>query len=585
MTKLLAIAEKYARLALLIAGGISATGFAPLNLWPLTLLCLALLMHLVAKADSGKRAFLLGWLFGVGHFAIGNNWIATAFTYQAAMPAWLGWVAVLLIALYLAAYPALACLGAWWLSNPPRLRGGGARDVRDGGGSPSSTQPDGIPPPPTSGWSPSPQAGRIGAHFILAFAGCWIIAEWLRSWVFTGFAWNPLSAVWLDTLFVPLWLPVTGTYGASGMVILVCGLIALVPAWFARNRQRKAFGKSGSWIATAFIVVFGVPVLAVSLFPSIIADNRAKAESGQPRLTVVQPNISQIDKYAPGYDAINFARLARYSQPRDEAPRLILWPEAAIPWRLEDGYPFRYYQFQPGETAQGARIALMKLMNPGDVLLTGVDRLEFDRADQLVGARNSMLAMDSSGRLLAHYDKSHLVPYGEYLALRWLLEPLGATRLVPGTLDFWPGPGPRTLNLPFNGQRMKVGMQICYEIIFSGQITDRANRPDFIFNPSNDAWFGAWGPPQHLAQARLRAIEEGLPVIRSTPTGISAVIDADGRVVKSLPLGQAGRIDARLPVAKAPTLFARHGNILPLALAALLIACAFLPLARRRASR
>jgi apolipoprotein N-acyltransferase len=369
------------------------------------------------------------------------------------------------------------------------------------------------------------------------------------------------------------------------MVILVCGLIALVPAWFARNRQRKAFGKAGSWIATAFIVVFGVPVLAVSLFPSIIADNRAKAESGRPRLTVVQPNISQIDKYAPGYDAINFARLARYSQPRDEAPRLILWPEAAIPWRLEDGYPFRYYQFQPGETAQGARIALMKLMNPGDVLLTGVDRLEFDRTDQLVGARNSMSAMDSSGRLLAHYDKSHLVPYGEYLALRWLLEPLGATRLVPGTLDFWPGPGPRTLDLPFNGQRMKVGMQICYEIIFSGQITDRANRPDFIFNPSNDAWFGAWGPPQHLAQARLRAIEEGLPVIRSTPTGISAVIDADGRVVKSLPPGKAGRIDAHLPVAKAPTLFARYGNSLSLAFAALLIALTFIPLARRPTSR
>jgi apolipoprotein N-acyltransferase len=155
--------------------------------------------------------------------------------------------------------------------------------------------------------------------------------------------------------------------------------------------------------------------------------------------------------------------------------------------------------------------------------------------------------------------------------------------LVPGAIDFWPGPGPRTLN--FGRGKPKVGLQICYEIIFSGQVVDRANRPDFIFNPSNDSWFGNWGPPQFLAQARLRAIEEGLPVVRSTPTGISAVIDADGRIVKSLPLGTSGRIDAQLPVAKAPTLFARYGNALPLGFATLLLALAFFPLARRKTSR
>ncbi len=131
----------------------------------------------------------------------------------------------------------------------------------------------------------------------------------------------------------------------------------------------------------------------------------------------------------------------------------------------------------------------------------------------------------------------------------------------------------------------KVGIQICYEIIFSGQVVDRNNRPDFIFNPSNDAWFGSGGPPQHLAQARLRAIEEGLPVIRSTPTGISAIINADGRIVKSLPLGKTGRIDGFLPKAKAPTLFARYGNILPLGFAALLLALSFLALAQRRTLR
>jgi apolipoprotein N-acyltransferase len=167
----------------------------------------------------------------------------------------------------------------------------------------------------------------------------------------------------------------------------------------------------------------------------------------------------------------------------------------------------------------------------------------------------------------------------------WLLRPLGLARLVPGDLDFWPGPGPQSMTVKVGGRPVKIGLAICYEMIFSGQVIDRNSRPDFIFNPSNDAWFGTVGPPQHLAQARLRAIEEGLPVVRATPTGISAIIDADGRIVESLPLGHAGRIDARIPAAKAPTLFARYGNILPIGCALLLIAFALLPLARRRTSR
>ena len=180
------------------------------------------------------------------------------------------------------------------------------------------------------------------------------------------------------------------------------------------------------------------------------------------------------------------------------------------------------------------------------------------------------------------YDKAHLVPFGEYLPLRELLKPIGLARLVPGDLDFWPGRGPRSDILEGIG---KVGTQICYEIIFSGEVTDRANRPDLIFNPSNDAWYGAWQPPQHLAQARLRAMEEGLPVIRSTPTGISAVIDAHGRVIGALAHQQPGYIQGELPTARAPTLFARYGNILPIGFALLLIAMSLLPLARSRNSR
>jgi apolipoprotein N-acyltransferase len=152
-----------------------------------------------------------------------------------------------------------------------------------------------------------------------------------------------------------------------------------------------------------------------------------------------------------------------------------------------------------------------------------------------------------------------------------LLSAIGLSRLAPGDLDFDDGPGPRTLALPGFGL---MGVQVCYEIIFSGEVVDRDHRPDFIFNPSNDAWFGRWGPPQHLAQARLRAAEEGLPVLRATPTGISAVIDADGRLLGSLPWQTAGRIDATLPPPRRPTLFARIGNILPVAFGFLLIAVA-----------
>src|SRR5205085_9568972 len=172
----------------------------------------------------------------------------------------------------------------------------------------------------------------------------------------------------------------------------------------------------------------------------------------------------------------------------------------------------------------------------------------------------------------------------EYLPMRPLLSAIGLSRLAPGDLDFSSGPGPRTIDL--GGQWGKVGLQLCYEIIFSGHVVDWQNRPAFIFNPSNDAWFGAWGPPQHLAQARLRAAEEGIPVIRSTPTGISAIVDARGQIVKALPWRTAGIIDGNVPMKSVePTFFARYGNIIPLLLGALLIAAAIALSVRARYRR
>ena len=557
MQKISAIFLNYPRWTALIAGAVSATGFEPWGLWPLTLICLALLIHLIAHSGNSKCAFIIGWLFGVGHFAFGNQWIVVAFTFQAAMPIWLGYVAVVALAVYLAIYPALAAWGALLLSKPAR-----------------KGEAEGI-------------AVRITFPLILAFAGLWIITEWLRSWVFTGYVWNPLSVITVALPFLAQPASALGTYGMSGIIILVAGgLLKFASLWTrAPSIERKGSGWMGYFVGGALLFALAAVGIVgrLSLFGGYYHSTNLDARPVS--LTIAQPNISQADKYAPGYDAINFAKLALNSRPLpDQGPRLLFWPEAAIPDYLEDGYPYRYYQFQAGESAAGARARLTTLMGEGDVLVTGANRLVIEKG-QLVAARNSVSALDSNGKLLGHYDKAHLVPYGEYLPMPWLLRPLGLARLVPGDLDFWPGPGAQTLTVALDGKPVKIGIQICYEIIFSGQVVDRKNRPDFIFNPSNDAWFGTIGPPQHLAQARLRAIEEGLPIVRSTPTGISAVIDADGRIVKSLPLSKAGRIDAYLPVAKAPTLFARYGNILPLGFALLLLTGALLILARDKASR
>ena len=213
------------------------------------------------------------------------------------------------------------------------------------------------------------------------------------------------------------------------------------------------------------------------------------------------------------------------------------------------------------EEEEWARERLAALIGPQDMLVTGGVALVEDRDGYVVGARNSSFVLTPGSEIIARYDKSHLVPYGEYLPMRPLLSAIGLSRLVPGDLDFWPGPGPQSSGVPGFG---RMGVQICYEIIFSGHVIDRNNRPDFLFNPSNDAWFGSWGPPQHLAQARLRAIEEGIPVVRSTPTGISAVIDADGNLLHRLPYRKAGYIETHLPPTHPPTLFARFGNILSL---------------------
>ena len=508
------------RLSALGCGLVAALGFPPLGLWPFTLIGVAGLAALLVRTSGWKQAAWIGWLFGVAHFTFANNWIATAFTYQANMPAALGWAAVPLLALYLAVYPAIGAVLARMI--------GGTR--------------------------PLPLAFALG--------GAWTVSEWLRSWVFTGYAWDPLGLAFLgpfDRAGLAALLPWMGTYALSGLVALIAGGLAALAA-------ARAW-----WRAMAVVAL-----VAVGMYLPGPAEQK-----GSLPVTLVQPGFMQDELDQPQLYEGQFRELAQTTAPRrDNGKRLVLWPESGLPDYLRDGYPRRYYLASTaGADPQYARTRIGQTIGPGSLLLTGAVDLEI-AGGKAVGAYNVVTALDSQGNFHGSYAKAHLVPYGEYLALRWLLEPLGASRLVAGTTDFIPGPGPRTLDL---GDYGKAGMQICYEITFAGQVVDRAHRPDYIFNPSNDGWFGHFGPPQHLGQARMRAIEEGLPVLRATVNGISAVIDARGIVRAHLPSSHLpGRIDALVPPALPATWFANLGNVLSLAWGIAILGLSLLVRRRRR---
>ncbi|MBA4762597.1 apolipoprotein N-acyltransferase [Sphingomonas sp.] len=505
------------RLIALLTGAVSATAFAPLDWWVVGLVCFALLLRLTHEAPSLKQALLRGWLFGLGHFTVGNNWIQHAFTYQDKMPAELGYVAVVLLSLYLAIYPALAMGLAWRFG----------------------------------------QGRKLDLSFVLVAGAAWIVAEYLRSVLFTGYPWNPLGVIWLPLPGVAQVTSWIGTYALSGLTILVAGALLLASQRYWR-----------------FSAAVTVTIALLTLNGIEIQQTRAANAPVRPIVRVLQPNVGQETVLDGSYAQKALSELIRLSNdtatilPGGPVPRLIVWPEGTVDYWLEEGYPAAWYSRNDPGTV---RAMIAQTLGPKDIALVGGNALLFKGDDKLDAATNSVFAIDASGTVLGRYDKAHLVPYGEYLPMRTILEPLGLSRLVAGEIDFEPGPGPKTMNVPGFGD---VAMQICYEIIFSGQTIDPAKRPAILFNPSNDAWFGAWGPPQHLAQARMRAIEEGLPILRATPTGISAIIDARGRIVAAAGMGEAKAIEAPMPTALPPTLFAQLGNLAAALVAALLLAIA-----------
>lgn len=491
----------------LLLGAAAACGFAPLQLWPLALACLAAWMALVHAAPTLRAALWRGWLFGVGHFTINDNWFQHAFDFQDKMPPALGYAAPLALALYLAVYPALAAGIAW------RFR---------------SARPD--------------------YAFVLAFGGAWIGTEWLRATLFTGYAWDPLGVIWVPCGEIARLAADVGTYALSGLTIVLAGAIL------------TAF--HGRWLPLAGKVA----LVLVQFVRGTFAPDPAPPPVDSPRIVIVQPNVSQ-NATGEVDSPLMLARLTRLTGSPRRYPRLVLWPEGVIRPFIEEGYPVFAYGL---DDPYNIRRQITAPLGPRDRLLAGGTALQFDRAGNAVSAANSVFALDPQARITARYDKAHLVPYGEYLPLPWLLKPLGLDRILPGSIEALAGPGPRALDLPGFG---RIGVQVCYEIIFSGEVVG-PERPRLLFNPSNDAWFGRWGPPQHLAQARMRAIEEGLPILRATPTGISAVIGADGALLATIPHERAGRIEVPLPSPLPPTLFSRLGNWAAALVAAALLAAA-----------
>nr|WP_305123490.1 apolipoprotein N-acyltransferase [Roseomonas sp. GC11] len=381
----------------------------------------------------------------------------------------------------------------------------------------------------------------------LALAGGWTLLEWLRGLLLTGFPWNATGSVWAFGA-LPLqpaaWI---GLHGLTLLTLLLAGLPAL-------GRRAVALG--------------GVALAALAGLSAARLHATPEPEAPPVDVLLVQGNIQQEAKWREDqrwpifrhYLALTRAGAAAAARPGRTLA--VIWPETASPFLLPQD--------------EAARDYVARALPPGAVLLGGSIRAAWTAQGTLDSLYNSLSAVDSQGRLLATYDKAHLVPFGEYMPLRGLIP----IRIVQGGMDFSSGPGPVTLapaGLP------PFSPLICYEVIFPGAVT-AAERPAWLLNITNDAWFGySAGPYQHLAAARLRAVEEGLPIARVAQTGVSAVFDAKGREVARLGLGLEGSQSAPLPGPLPPTPFARVGNWGAVALSGIALLVAFF--ATRRLGR
>ena len=373
---------------------------------------------------------------------------------------------------------------------------------------------------------------RLGATGrILALAVFWCVAEWLRGHILTGFPWNLIGYAWSGAFPGAIaMLQLTSLVGIYGLS-LVTVLAAALPA-----RLGDLSGRRWPSVLAALLLI-AVPAAggAYRLANGHVGDVPGVT------LRLVQPSIPETLKNDPGAMLSNFRRLyALSTSPGGANVTAIIWPEAAAP-------PFL------GRDA-GARKAIAQAAPLNGYVITGTIRTDPAPLPPR-HVWNSLVAIDHDAVIRATYDKFHLVPFGEYVPLRSILP---MQKITPGSIDFSAGPGPRTITLP---GLPPFSPLICYEAIFPGEVVDPLHRPDWLLNITNDAWYGVTsGPFQHLAIARTRAVEEGLPLVRDGNNGISAVFDPYGRVLARLNLNAIGVLNEKLPEALLPTLYSRFGD-------------------------
>jgi apolipoprotein N-acyltransferase len=495
-----------------LAGAVSAAAMAPFFLSPVLFVTLPVLVWLIdGAADAGParrglflRAASAGWWFGFGYFILGLFWIGEAFLVEADKFAWLMPFAVLLLPAGLALFTALAA--------------GVARLA----------------------WTPG--MGRV-----LVLAITLAIAEWLRGHVLTGFPWNVLG--YALTWPLPL-MQSASVFGIYGLTLLCVAIFAGPLVILAGADQ----GAPGRRVLRAGLLAVVPLVTLYTLGAWRLAENASPMLDGV-RVRIVQASVPQRDKWRPELQRQIFEDQLALSR-RDPAGRVddlagithLVWPEAAMP-------------FLPLEQPE-ALAAIGELLPNGTQLLSGALRLKHRPApgpDLVREGYNSLMVFGDKGNLEQIYDKIHLVPFGEYLPMQGLLESIGLEQLTRWRGGFSIGATPRPL-LSIPGLPPALGL-ICYEAVFPAAIVQGGQRPGLLINVTNDGWFGdTTGPWQHFHQTRVRAVEEGLPIIRSANNGVSAIVDGTGRVVAMLTLNARGILDSGVPSSIAAPVYAKLGD-------------------------
>jgi apolipoprotein N-acyltransferase len=486
-----------------LLGLVAVAALPPVDLTPLLVVAFTGLLWLDDGSRGPGASFGLGYAFGLGFFLGGLYWIARALFVDLANFWWLVPIAGIGLPAAFAFYTALTLFSVNLATRYLRLQ---------------------------------------GTARVFVFAVVWTIAEWVRGHAFTGLPWNLISSTWaggfpgaIAMLQAVAWV---GSYGLSFVTVLAFSLPALLGATF-----RGPVSPTRHW-AAVLVVVLAVVCLGVA--GTVRLELSPRTSTGI-RLRIVQPAIPQTMKWDPGAADANFRRLLHLSDtPAAHPIAAVIWPEAATPFLLERD--------------AGRRQQIAAIVPKHGFVITGALRAN-PPPGPVVQLWNGMDAVDATGDVVARYDKAHLVPFGEYVPLR---EALPVKKITAGTIDFSAGSGPRTITLP---GLPPFAPSICYEAIFPGAIVDEDARPAWMLNLTNDAWYGrSSGPFQHLASARTRTVEEGLPMIRVANNGISAVIDAVGRVRARIDLDTIGYADVTLPSPGNRTLYARAGDWTLLAL-------------------